>query len=233
MELNYTKILQNALEGIKQYSVEEVKEALIGKARQYVADALFSSLQTFLPFDVHISDSFGTVKTALNYKTTLGEDVFEIILKHTFCNLLPEPLQKFIFFEPEIYTGSFNAKNHGYQCPQIVFTNKASSRTSRPDFIATSGHPRTSNTDGERSLLVGDIKLSIKTVVEQYFGWQGKGPRNVNQWNTMTGYAKKHGAYAVGFISLYNGGPNADALRQQLIKEAAQKQVIVFFASAQ
>ncbi len=134
---------------------------------------------------------------------------------------------------PPIYTSSFNAKDSGYQCPQVVFTGTASSSTSRPDFIVTSGRPRRNTSDGANSYLVGDIKLSFKTVVQEYFGWDGKPPSNTRQWNTITGYAKKHGINVTGFVTLFNGGKETVALRQKILEKAISKQVIVLLASVQ
>jgi RHS repeat-associated protein len=235
LELNGTINAQNALEAIKTYSVEQAKEALVGKLRQYAADALFKSLGTFLPLDTNQSNPFGTVYAALRYNRALGGFVFETILKQAFCSLLPPEVNRYIFFEPAIYTGSFNAKDYGYKCPRIVFTGTPSRNTSRPDFIATSTHPRINDSDGSRSLLVGDIKISFKTVVQDYFGWNGRPPsyNGPTQWNTITGYAKRHGAYAAGFITLYNGGADTGALRQKILQEAIRKGVVVFLASAQ
>jgi hypothetical protein len=82
---------------------------------------------------------------------------------------------------------------------------------------------------------VGDIKTSVKTIVQGYFGWKGKGPSSngPTQWNTITKYARRHGAFAAGFITLFDGGADRDALRQKLLAEAIEKQIIVFIASAQ
>jgi hypothetical protein len=79
------------------------------------------------------------------------------------------------------------------------------------------------------------LKVSLKTVVQSYFGWEGKGPSNngPTQWNTMKKYAKRHGAYSVGFITLYNGGAQADALRKKLLQESINDKLLVFVASAQ
>ena len=235
LEINGTLSIQDTLNAIKSYSVEQVKQQAIGEVNKFLARKLFDVLGTFVPFDIQQSNPFGTVYAALKYDTKLGGFVFETILKHAFCSLLPPMISNYVFYEPEIYRDSFNARNSGYQCPQVVSTAKATSGTSRPDFIVTSGRPRRNTSDGANSYLVGDIKLSFKTIVQEYFGWKGQGASKncPKQWNTITGYARKHGVNVAGFVTLYNGGKQTIALREKILEKAIAKKVIVLLASAQ
>lgn len=116
-----------------------------------------------------------------------------------------------------------------------MFGSHSPAGTSRPDFIFTQGQPKNGNDGEPSSLLVGDIKLSVLTIVRGYFGWSGQGPnqRAMRQWDAITGYAKKHGARITGFVTLYSGSQqDQSALRQKLQQESFSKGVVTLLASA-
>jgi RHS repeat-associated protein len=243
MELNARDSVQNVLNGIKFYTKQELKEQLVSGAQRLAADAFFSAIETFVPIDF-FNSSFSASSTrriqqflsrGAGRDFNLAGVAFEVFLKSAFCEFLPESLHSKIFFEPDV-----NANGHsthpGYQCPQVL-SRRVAAGVSRPDFIVTPDRPRTWRQTEKRSYLIGDIKLSLKTVVEDYFG--GTGNRNRagskrDQWDAMVEYAQKNGTRTLAFPTLFAGKKHErSVLRQKVVKEAAKAKVIVFTVSAQ
>jgi RHS repeat-associated protein len=233
-ELNFAINTQDVLQGMKTWAVQEVKEEFAGTVRGYVADAVFKSLQSFLPFNP--SGALNAVESYLPNVVQAGIE-FEKRFKGFFCEILPEQFRPYVFFEPTIdirgEKPTYYAIDPGYQCPNTKFTGFSPAGTSRPDFIFTPGHPiNKDNKNTETpSLLIGDIKYSVTTIVNDYFGQDGNRPNNPEQWDAITGYAKQHGTRMTSFITLKVGGKNFSILRQQIQQEAFSKQVIVLLAS--
>ena len=157
--------------------------------------------------------------------------VFEAAIKRLANQYFPDSFHDFIYYEPTLKLSGF-AIDDGYQPPQWEFQGTPMSNTSRPDFIITSGHPRRHTADGDRSWLIGDIKLSLKTLVTDYFGFNGQSPTKQHQWTAIHKYARKNATYLAGFITLFDGGKqNKQVLRSILNREAASKGITGLVAS--
>ncbi len=98
---------------------------------------------------------------------------------------------------------------------------------SRPDFVLTppGAKPRSSKkiTDKEnRSYLIGDFKLSLKTAYNTYVGskrYPAK-TQGIAQFNAMAKYANKNAYKFVGIIALFGEGDRRRFYEAQLAKKA-------------
>jgi hypothetical protein len=238
LELNARDSMQNVLNGIKTHTMQGIKEELISRGQQLAADAFFSAIETFVPINfsnVNFSaPSSLRVQNILSNQPNVAGVAFEVILKSAFCEFLPEQLHQKIFFEADI-NAKGDATYPGYQCPQIL-SRRVAAGVSRPDFIVTPDRPRSSSRAQKRSYLIGDIKLSLTTVVDDYFGGPARSNsgRKRNQWDAMVRYAKNHGTRILAFPTLFAGQRDQRSdLRNKVVKEAAEDGVIVFTVSAQ
>jgi hypothetical protein len=232
-ELNVSQTLQTRLAQLKTYAGAEAKEQIAARANQMVADAFFDAIGHFLPLDSNASSLTSLVNDGINIVGgDYGGVVFERFFKGLICRTFPESISTYIYFEPTLKLSGF-ARDSGYQCPQTSFTGIPYSGTSRPDFIITSGRPRRHRTDGIRSWLIGDIKLSLRTAVRDYVGLtSGDSPNKPEQWGAIHKYARKNGTFTAGIITLFDGGRrDRQALQNRLNREAQKKGILVFVAS--
>lgn len=237
LELNARENLQNSLNGVKYHTKATIKDELIQEGQKLAADAVFNALESFLPINFQNRKFSANPTRLIQNSLSLNKDevagiVFEVALKSFFCEFVPNSLHQRFFFEPDINVRNGNASNPGYQCPQ-VFSPRFEQGVARPDFIVTPGRPRESRHSTQPySYLIGDIKLSVSTIVNRYFGNSTDNQRY--QWDAMVQQAKNHGTKIIAFTTLFAGKKDERAdLHQKIVKEATADGVIVFIASAQ
>ncbi|NLS97459.1 MAG: hypothetical protein GXX96_35410 [Planctomycetaceae bacterium] len=92
------------------------------------------------------------------------------------------------------------------------------SELSRPDFVLSTIQPTETNFSSDRSLLVGDVKLAMSTIIRSY---KKSGGTKLDQFKAMNLYASNHGTRVVLLIALArNAGKGyGDAVEETLIKE--------------
>ncbi|MEL4897195.1 RHS repeat domain-containing protein [Crocosphaera sp. Alani8] len=234
-EVGASRKIQDILNDAQTYAYQEVKEQIIAKANQVVSDAIFDVMGNFLPLNSNLGNITNLVKSSMDYYggakgSIKGGLVFEYWIRNLTNNYFPENYLNYIYYEPALKLSGF-AINSGYKPPENKFSGIVIEGTSRPDFIITSGRPRRHRSDGNRSWLIGDIKLSLRTVIKDYFGLEGQPPQNAKQWEAIHKYARKNGTYLASFVTLFDGGQNKQQLRGKLNKEAAQKGITVLVAS--
>jgi RHS repeat-associated protein len=227
-EYNASRSLEDVLSSLRLYVNQEAKEYLVARANQVVADAFFSALGKFIPGEIGRSQVF-SIETLGYYNPGTA---FETLVKEAVCGLFPQGVLDQIYWEATVSTSGF-ASRSGYRCPKTA-GSYAPAGSTKPDFIVTPGHPRANKTDGPRSWLIGDFKLSVKTVVNDYFGSGKQGPGKPNQGIAIFNYAKKNGSFIAGFVTLYSGDKKSkDAYRKILEKEAIERRVIAVISSVQ
>lgn len=241
LELNARSHLENVINGIKAHTKQEIKDQLIEEGKKIAADAAFSTLETFLPINFgnrRLSGPQTRVIQAIqawqnNEENTLAGFIFEVMLKTAFCQFLDGRLHTHFWLEPDVWPSNGSLDHIGYTCPEIFSTRHSRSGTARPDFLVVAGSSA-NNPSGEDpfSYLVGDIKLSVVTIVNQYFISSREESRR--QWEAMTKHAKNYGLRFLAFPTLYAGrSSDRAALRQRIVREATEEGVVVFLASAQ
>ncbi|NET91512.1 MAG: RHS repeat-associated core domain-containing protein, partial [Kamptonema sp. SIO1D9] len=235
LELNAREHLQGVLNGIRTHTQLSIRDELVQRGQQLAADALWTSLETFLPinFANRNGSSFPTrvVQAGLSRGggETLGGELFEILLKAAFCKFLPNALHQHFFFEPDVDVSSGEMTNPGYQCPEIFSNRRTPSGRIRPDFIV-----RNPNNTRFPSYLVGDIKLSVKTIYEGYIDPNTRTQQGIRQWNGMVTHAQNYGTRILAFPTLFAGArDDRSTYHERIVAEAIERGVIVFLASAQ
>jgi RHS repeat-associated protein len=232
LEVNASINLQDILQSFKTYSVQQAKQELTGKIYEAIGNAALSVFQSYIP----IGNSF-----PVGVFTAIGAgNWFESMLRKTTCEVLKFGEDQ-LFFEPGVTSRGGNAITPGFNCSiyqkspsditAAIEANKNLSigRYRIPDFIVTSpgNTPRRSKNNGKTlvsggpdpSWLIGDIKLSVKTMFNDYA--KGKNPQKRQQWNAIMNYAARNGNNVAGFITLFGEGKEAGEQYIQAITKKA------------
>ncbi|GAA6619284.1 RHS repeat domain-containing protein [Scytonema sp. NUACC26] len=221
-ELNTADAMGNILRSIQTYTRQQTLEYFKQKTGEVVGQLLFNSLNTFIPATNPYRRG---IEAALNAGEKLAAgDMFEFLLIDIICEIL-EPVQTYtndIWLQPEVNRAGF-AGGDGYHCPVVVGFDNVRENWFRPDYIVRRGEPSNHKL---KSWLVGDVKLSAKTIYDSYIGGNGRAARQPNQWQAITNHAKKQGYFIAGFITLFDGGRQKEFYRQELQEKAFQSGVV-------
>ncbi|MFB8798287.1 MAG: RHS repeat-associated core domain-containing protein [Microcoleus sp.] len=226
-ELNTADAMNNILSSMQTYGRQQTLEYFKQKTGEAVGQILFNALDSFIP----TSNPYRRgIQAALDARErdTAG-NMFEFFLTDTICELL-EPIQSSIndiWLQPQVNRAGF-AGDNGYHCPAKVGFDDIRKNWFRPDYIVRRGEPTNHKL---KSWLVGDIKLSVKTVNDSYVGANGGSPRQPDQWSAITNHAKKQGYFITGFITLFDGGKQRQLYLQNLQKKAVESGVIALIVS--
>ncbi|MCC5626098.1 RHS repeat domain-containing protein, partial [Nostoc sp. CHAB 5715] len=230
-EVQASLSLQNALQAVRQYSVNEARQRLQGKVYEAIGNAALNTLQSYVPIPSGLKTVIDSAQNAGNY--------FEKWFQDTFCEFLPDTSQ--VFFQPGV-TEKGQAYYSGFTCSVYGLPNNerdyqiqeagiggAMRNASRPDFIVTppGSYPRyapngnvRSPSGPNRSWLIGDFKLSTKTLYNDYV--KGRNPQKLRQWNAIANYASQNAFGFAGFITLF--GENSDGFYEKKLIEKAVTQ---------
>jgi RHS repeat-associated protein len=230
-EVQASLSLQDALAAVRQYSVNEARQRLQSKAYEAVGNAALNTLQSYVPIPSSLKTVIDSAQNAGNY--------FEKWFQDSFCEFLPDTSQ--VFFQPGVtvdgqaYYSGFTCSVYGlpnnerdYQIQEASLAG-AKLNASRPDFIVTppGSYPRyapkgnvKSPTGPYRSWLIGDFKLSTKTLYNDYVA--GRNPKKLNQWRAIANYAAYNALGFAGFITLF-GENNEGFYERKLIEKAVSQ----------
>jgi RHS repeat-associated protein len=233
-EVNATMSIQNTLAGIRTYSVQAAKDRLVTSLYESIGNIVLNALQSVIP-GIPRSPLVGTLPVP---NIAAAGTWFERLVRDAVCEVLPLPDQ--LYLAPTINFGG-QPENSGFTCAERYnprFDKPVGGflkdQTARPDFIVTppGSRPRRSlglhgetsvRVDGvhqQPSWLVGDIKLSMKTLVDSYL--KPSSPERT-QWNAIMNYAAKNALITAGFITLYRGGNSSEIYKNKLVKAATFK----------
>jgi len=224
-EIQATFTVENILRSIEARTKQEIYERFKDKAVEAAGDVFWSVLRTFAPINSPLTDGVRALDNALD----AGLD-FERKLKGQVRDIFADAgisLEQ-VFLEVGV-TQDGQATGNWINFPDIEANVRAGEL--RPDFVLTppGNQPRakrgTQVTLGgpQRSYLIGDIKLQLKTIVNTYIGSGGQAPTNSRQWDAIANYARKNGSRVAGFVTLFGDNSNG---RQQSFEQIAQKAAI-------
>ncbi|MBE9010918.1 RHS repeat-associated core domain-containing protein [Pseudanabaenaceae cyanobacterium LEGE 13415] len=224
-EFNAAQVIQSSLQSIRTYGAAQAKRQLTGKIYESIGNAALNALSGFIP----------NIDSLLPSLSKNGGNYFEALLTEAICDFFRFDSNQ-LFFQPGVnYAG--NALSLGVTCgevrdPEALKRAEAATlgKTRRPDFIVTppGSVPRRSTKNGTKlvsggpdpSWIIGDIKLSTKTLVNDYV----KGG-NKQQWKAIRYYAGRNAYYVAGFMTLFGEGKDYQSNVQKVIKEAVKEPV--------
>jgi RHS repeat-associated protein len=227
-EVNVTMSLQEALSSLRTVSGKAAVDYAKNKLGEAVGNAFWNILSSFLPVNGSISNLSSIVNQGFSVGSISAGTAFELLLKKSICELFPIDWTHKIWFESDVSIYGHSTKP-GYQCPFIW--KQIDPKDKRPDFIITEGLPKTAKDTFDKSYLIGDVKLSLKTAVADWITSKDKDKKG--QFLAITNYAKNH-VYPIsyGVLTLFDGGKADKAsLREKLIKESLSKGTGVIIAS--
>jgi RHS repeat-associated protein len=230
IEMNATINTQNVLNSFRTYSVNAAKQKLTDTLYEALGNVALNAISNFVPG--------AGIPTILIQDAIGAGNWFESTLRKTTCEVLKFGNDQ-LFFEPGVTSRGGNAITPGFNCSiyqkspsDITAAIEANKNLSIgkyriPDFIVTSpgNTPRRSKNNGntlvsggpDPSWLIGDIKLSLKTMDNDYVNGKKK-----PQWNAITRYAGRNGNNVAGFITLFGEGDKRDYYIQRITKKALE-----------
>lgn len=225
------------IEGILRASETKYKQAIFEKFKDKAIEAagniFWSSIKSFLP--TNGLDSPLTKAIAMLDNPTDAGRAFEKDLK----NLLKKGFEEAgintdqIFLEVGVNNNG-DATGNWIQFPQVEGIIRRGEK--RPDYVLTpaGSKPRgRSNGIGgpQRSYLIGDVKLQLKTIVNTYIGSGKHAPENPGQWDAIAKYARRNGSNIAGFITLFgdNSKKQREASYEHIMKKAGLEKGFVVF----
>ncbi|GAA6619277.1 hypothetical protein NUACC26_050900 [Scytonema sp. NUACC26] len=234
-EISASQYLEKSMNALRTYGMNQARDRLRQKASDAIGNVALEALKAFIPY----GDSFPMVfKDALQ-----AGRWFEDMFRDTICEMLPFDTSQ-LFLEVGVRQNG-QPYSPGFTCGVYSLPTRerdeligffsglgAQKDTARPDFIVTppGSKPRESRDNGRTlvfggprpSWVIGDIKLSIKTLYNDYVGSTKYAAKKPNQWNANLNYAAKNGFNVAGFITLFGEGKKFDFYRHKIIEKALQ-----------
>jgi RHS repeat-associated protein len=233
-ELNSTSEGHNILQTIQYHTGQAAREYMIDAAKDVVTDVAISALRSYIPFNAdaiwntitNTSPEMKAIKAGNKFYGKAGEDINNIFQEDQdfLDNIYIE-----VPVDPKSGKPSGNGTNirdyfvfeNGY--PSWAFDRLGGNPNHpRPDYIIRPAEPKKLN---ERSWLIGDIKLSVNTIINSYF--EGKKPQE-DQYQAIAQHASNYGMRFAGFLTLYSG---TSAQNEKIRREAVKDGIVVVILS--
>jgi RHS repeat-associated protein len=234
-EINAAQSIQDTLASIRTYAINDARQQLTGKIYEAVGNAALNALKSVIPY--------GNIFPMVFADATSAGKWVENLIRDRICGLMPIDSDQ-LFLAPTISVGG-QPINNGYTCANrendkfdTLVPGFGKNQTARPDFILTppGNFPRNSLGNGSTltnkstaayqnpSWLVGDIKLSMKTLYNSYvyIPTTKKEPNQQAQWSAIMNYAAKNAYLTAGFITVFGEGASSVTYRNGLVKKAIQ-----------
>ncbi|NEQ95699.1 MAG: hypothetical protein F6K30_03040 [Cyanothece sp. SIO2G6] len=223
VELNISADLQQVTQAFRTYTTNEIREFVKGKAGEIVSELLFDSLEMFLPFSSKIDDILNNKSLGWLGPIKAGKG-FEHYLTESFCSIFGDSsFAQSIWLELSVGT-SGKPHNNGLSCPPTSGPTIVAGKP-RPDYIFKSAPPKDKS---EKSYIIGDFKLRVKTLYNNYV----KPGSKKDQWEAITNHATEGYSYApfTGFITLFSDNSKGVHLKE-LEKQAFSDGVVALILS--
>lgn len=207
MSLSIQDILQHTQTLIHRQTIAFLKDK-IGEA---ATDLIVGALRPLIPG--------GWMTNVLNNYLNHDDqgNLLDPWLKKQVCGFLRRtPFYNRIWIEAEVHTNG-DPENDGFGCSDVDSSflpiNPA---LPNPDFIFKEGPPTRVLTNNEKGYIIGDLKLSVRTLRNALTG-AGRGENR--QWSAITGFAKRHQYAPVVLFITWRGGARDDeeAILEQAI----------------
>jgi hypothetical protein len=224
-EIQTTYQMQNILHSIEARAKEEIYSRFKDKSLEVAGEVFWNVLKTFAPLNSPLTDGIRSLNTAMDAgiefeKKLKGQvrDIFAnagISLDQVFLevgvNKSGQATGNWINF-PNIEANI----RRGESRLDYVLTPPGNEPRGRQGLRVTLGGP-------QRSYLIGDIKLQLKTIVNDYISNNGGVARKPDQWNAIANYARQNGYRIAGFVTLFGDSRRGS---QQSFEQIAQKAAI-------
>jgi fibro-slime domain-containing protein/RHS repeat-associated protein len=246
-ELNASLEIQDSLRKVEAYFANQTKNYLIDKAKGVAGDLAMSVIKNLLPSQI------GSITSGFDIAATEAGSRFESFIKKAFCDIFDGAgLLNNMWFESPIAARDFGSRKAGQPLANGINCNPSwtqedlaresvSARSgfsfprgvaAFPDYIYKAGplvNTRRSNT---KSLLIGDFKISVKTLDDEYIRGLNSG---YQQWQAIYQHARYQNGWQfvpiTFFTTLYDGGRTRETYLRRLEIEATRKGVYMSIIS--
>ncbi|NER00649.1 MAG: hypothetical protein F6K30_28805 [Cyanothece sp. SIO2G6] len=199
VELNSAQHGQDILQTIQIQTGKAAREYLIDSAKEVVNNAAISALRSYIPFDPseiwgavsHLSGKERVIAAGTEFGRRSNRDINSLFQAD-------ENFLDYIHLAVPIDKTTGEPRGNGLHIRRWNQPEPYSPGYPRPDFLIKSTTPQDMS---KRSLLVGDFKLSVKTMVDEY----QQGGRKHNQWLAIVNHARNYGLRTTGFFTIYSG----------------------------
>ena len=233
VELNSTRNGQDILQTIQARAGAAAKEYIIDYAKEVVNNIALSALNSFSPFGMEGVLTALSIENPLlaNVKTKIAGKNFEFSAQENLNGVFKDDSNFLDYIHLEVPVNETSGKPSGnginvrYFRAIHTYPEHFGSNDPRPDYIIKPSSP---TDDSVQSFLIGDFKLSVKTMVDQYLGGS-----ETRQWNAIGAHTKPHHSVlpVSGFITYYSG----TSAENERIRQAAfaKGMVAVIFSLVQ
>ncbi|HAA30986.1 MAG TPA: hypothetical protein DCE56_28885 [Cyanobacteria bacterium UBA8553] len=233
VELNSTRNGQDILQTIQARAGAAAKEYIIDYAKEVVNNIALSALNSFSPFGMEGVLTALSIENPLlaNVKTKIAGKNFEFSAQENLIGVFKDDSNFLDYIHLEVPVNETSGKPSGnginvrYFRAIHTYPEHFGSNDPRPDYIIKPSSP---TDDSVQSFLIGDFKLSVKTMVDQYLGGS-----ETRQWNAIGAHTKPHHSVlpVSGFITYYSG----TSAENERIRQAAfaKGMVAVIFSLVQ
>lgn len=181
-EINASVAQQGLIASIRQNALLQIRQEITSRIGSAVAELLFDALGSYIGID--LGDFFPSF---LGGPMAAGRHLEDAIAK-TVCDAFGGAAP-YLWFEPNVVEATGKASTDGISCgPRLAGKrSKIPSAGERsPDLVIKRSSP---TSDGDRTLIVQETKLSVKTA---YTDWV-RNPRKRGQWLAIRRHAINYG----------------------------------------
>jgi hypothetical protein len=223
-ELNSTIDGQNILQTIQYHTGQAARDYMIDAAKDVVNDIALSTLNSFVPFGMEgVLKALAITNPELaKFKTKIAGRNFEYSAQNNINQVFKDDSNFLDYIHLEVPVNEISGTPSGdginIRHFRAISHDMFRSNDPRPDYIIKPGKPQDNSV---KSLLIGDFKLSVKTLVDKYLN----GGDQTSQWNAIGAHTKpRHSELPIsGFITFYSG----TSAQNELIRKAAFKKGMV------
>ncbi|WP_392530127.1 RHS repeat-associated core domain-containing protein [Nostoc sp. C117] len=225
IELNASFSIENALNAMRTYASNEIKDYFKGKVSEALGNAFTGLVKKLLPFgDV----DFDNLPTKFKDGTKL-----ENFLKGQICgifNAVGGPFFDRLWLEPGVAIngqptapglnckGLFNdTERNEFKFTQVPKASK------RPDFIFKEGSPTNYKSNDTNAFLIGDVKLTLNKALGDITGVGTKKNNPSEQWTAIRAYASKYEATRIALYITFKRFGNDQKLSDSELAVAIAK----------
>ncbi|WP_204104827.1 MULTISPECIES: RHS repeat-associated core domain-containing protein, partial [Spirulina sp. CCY15215] len=222
VELNSTLNGQDILQTIQIQFRQAAKDYLIDAAKEVVNDIALSALRAYLPFDPkEIWDAVAAITDPVLKRKTAGKE-FERRTKKDIREGFDgdQNFLNYIHLEVPISKDGI-PQDEGLNIRRFGARSPFSPGVPRPDYLIKPNNPTNMNVD---SWLIGDFKMSVKTMIDKY----RKNGDQHDQWLAIVNHARLYGKRITGFFTMY---PGTSAQNELLRKGGFKRGVVIVILS--
>jgi RHS repeat-associated protein len=218
---------QSQLQSARAATINEVRQEIAGRISNFAMDLMARSLRQF----IGLSNPEGYMNLLNGDGTKIGGIRFENIIARALCDVVGGGSTEGLWFTPALNEARGQVLQDGVNCNTRNADNFTSNyrgglsingvKVRYPDFLFKRGRPSDLSS---RTQLVGDVKASISTMYDDYFG-KNRGKKE-GQFNAIVRHSYTRGNRVSLFVTFWRTKGYAEQIRANVQEKLMQAQSI-------